>query len=261
MTLPVRVAGLVDDLRSPDPAVRDDGAYHALAVLAGDGALDEHLIELGDRAAALLTEGTVQARSFGALLLALVVDRDTRTRRGGGDESTHQWLAAACRWYPAEPDTRGWNAGLGWLHAVAHGADALGELAASPRSGRDDLALLLDTLVARAVESTDQHWLQDEDDRVALAVMAVLLRDVLGTEEVRGAIARLSTGWIDAAAGPVPAVADNCVRLARTLHLQLTLGVRPEPGAAVRHPAVRAEALRALGAALADLHWFYGDPA
>ncbi len=260
MSLPARIGGLVDDLRSPDPAVRDDGAYQALAELAGDGALDDHLLELGDRAAALLTDGTVQARSFGALLLALVIDRDNRTRRAD-DASTLRWLAAACRWYPTEPDTRGWDPGLGWLHAVAHGADALGELAASPRTGRDHLTLLLDAMVSRAVEPTDQHWLQDEDDRVALAVMAVLLQDVLDVEQVRGAIGRLSTGWTEVAAGPVPAVADNCVRLARTLHLQLTLGVRPEPGAAVRHPAVRAEALRALGSALASLHWFYGEPA
>jgi hypothetical protein len=260
MTLPNRVAGLVDDLRSPDPAVRDDGAYQELAELAGAGALDEHLVELGDRAAALLTDGTVQARSFGALLLALVVNRDTRTGRAD-DESTQRWLGAACRWYPAEQDTRGWDRELGWLHAVAHGADALGELAASPRTGRDGQAVLLDALVSRAVEPTDQHWLQDEDDRVALAVMAVLLRDGLDSEQVRAAIERLSTGWTEASAAPVPAVADNCVRLARTLHLQLTLGVRPEPEAPVRHPAVRAEALRALGSALAGLHWFYGEPA
>jgi len=260
MTLPTRVARLVDDLRSPDPAVRDDGAYQGLAELAGDGALDEHLLELGDRAAALLTDGAVQARSFGALLLALVVDRDTRTGRAD-DESTQRWLVSACRWYPAERDTRGWDPGLGWLHAVAHGADALGELAASPRTGRDDLAVLLDTLVSRVVEPTDQHWLQDEDDRVALAVMVVLLRDMLDEEQVRRAIGRLSTGWTEVAAGPVPAGADNCVRLARTLHLQLTLGVRAEPGAAVRHPTLRAEALRALGSALAGMHWFYGEPA
>ena len=50
------------------------------------------------------------------------------------------------------------------------------------------------------------------------------------------------------------------MRLARTLHLQLTLGVRTTPEADVAHPPVRDDALRELGAALADVHWFYGRP-
>jgi hypothetical protein len=253
------VARLVEDLRSADPTVRDTRAYGALASRLGEGRLDDVLVELGDRGAALLDDDEVQARSFGALLLAAVVDRDTRSGRAGAD-AVRRWLVAVLGWYADEPDTRGWDPDLGWLHAVAHGADAVGELAASAHLGGAELSALLDLLVLRATGASTTPWLQDEDDRVALAVMAVLRRDLLGTGEVRAAFDRLAAAWRSVEAGPVPAHVDNAVRLARTLHLQLTLGVRPEPDAEVTHPAVRHDALVALGGALADLHWFYGRP-
>ena len=115
--------------------------------------------------------------------------------------------------------------------------------------------------MTRTVARIDEHWLQDEDDRVAVAVMAVLRRDVLDTADVRRAVNALAAGWRDAEPGPVAAGTDNAVRMARTLHLQLTLGVRSEPDAPVTHPAVRDDALTALGGALAGMHWFYGRPA
>ncbi len=256
--LPPGLLTLVDDLRSPDPAVRDDGAFASLARMAGEGALDDHLGELGDRALELLTADEVQARSFGALLLAVIADRDTATGRAT-DEDVRRWVTAVSAWYAHEPDTRGWDPDLGWLHAVAHGADAVGELAGSPRLARADLRGLLDLLVRRPTAATPTYWRQNEDDRVAVAVMSVLRRDLLSADEVSRAVDALATAWRDAD-GPLTAGVDNAVRLARTLHLQLTLGVRATPDADVVHPTVRAHALRMLGSALAEIHWFYGRP-
>lgn len=260
MTLPADLAGLVADLRSPDPAVRDEGAYSALAGLAEGGGLDDHLLELGDRGLDLLADSAVQARSFGALLLALVTSRDNATGRAD-DAAVRRWHEGVVRWYADEPDTRGHDATLGWLHAVAHGADAVGELAGSPRLGRADLVALLDVLVRRTTATTDQSWVQDEDDRVAVALMAVLQRDLLDADDVRTAVQQLASAWRTADPGPVAAGVDNTVRLCRTLHLQLVLGVRQEPEADVVHPQVRDATLHALGTALAEIHWFYGRPA
>jgi hypothetical protein len=39
------------------------------------------------------------------------------------DAAVEGWYAAYSAWYPAERVTRGWDDELGWLHAVAHGAD------------------------------------------------------------------------------------------------------------------------------------------
>ena len=55
----------------------------------------------------------MQARSFGALLAAIVVDRDNVTGQAG-DEVVGQLLDAVVRWYVAEPDPRGFDERLGW---------------------------------------------------------------------------------------------------------------------------------------------------
>jgi hypothetical protein len=250
---------LVDDLRSPDPMVRDTGAYSSLAALQDRGELDDHLVELGDRALELLRDDEVQARTFGALLLALVAARDAVTGRAT-DDAVRSWLDGLEGWYADEPDTQGYDEELGWLHAVAHGADAIGEVAANPRLGRADLVRLLALVARRATAPTSTYWQQNEDDRVGVAVMAALRRDLLTVDDVAAFVDALASAWRDASAGPVGAQTDNTVRLCRTLHLQLVLGVRPEPDAPVAHPALRLAALHALGAALAEVHWFYGTP-
>ncbi|NNG39004.1 DUF2785 domain-containing protein [Flexivirga sp. ID2601S] len=38
------------------------------------------------------------------------------------------WTDAVLAWWPAEQDLRGYDEQLGWVHAVAHGADAVGAL-------------------------------------------------------------------------------------------------------------------------------------
>ena len=254
MTLTPEVARLVDDLRSPDPAVRDQGAYRSLARLADEGRLDDHLVELGDRAVALLGDGAVQARSFGALLLALVAARDNDTGRAD-DASVRGWLAAFLGWYAAEPDTRGHDEEAGWLHAVAHGADAAGELAGSPRLGADDLAALLAALVDRTVAPTSTHWLQAEDDRVAYAVTAVLQRDLVDAAEIRRQVDRLAAAWLDAP-GPLAPSTDNATRLAHALRLQLATGVRYSDDGELLRPAAGHAVDAALTAALAARHPF-----
>ncbi len=50
--------------------------------------------------------------------------------RGALDQG---WVQAFERWYPAEADLGGYDERLGWLHAVAHGADLIGVLGADQR--------------------------------------------------------------------------------------------------------------------------------
>lgn len=79
----------------------------------------------------------VQARTFAPLMLTWVVD--------AGDREAFE---AVARWYPAESDTRGYDDDFGWLHAVAHGADYLGECA---RTGIATGREVLDLLAARLI--------------------------------------------------------------------------------------------------------------
>ena len=90
-----------------------------LATWIERGELDGQLDWLGAAMADRFADPQVQARTFAALILAWVVER------GRYDE---HWARAFTAWYPAETDLRGYDPELGWLHAVAHGADLLGVL-------------------------------------------------------------------------------------------------------------------------------------
>jgi hypothetical protein len=269
--LPDDLTALVGGLRSPDPAVRDDGAYNALANRVAAGQADGHLAALGDAGASLLADREVQARSFGALLLALVVERHNSLTSGipddGGGAADDvrpidivRWLADFLTWYAGEQDLRGHDQTLGWLHAVAHGADTLGAFGSSPLLNASEQLMLLDVAAERVHAPTTHHLTQQEDDRLGHAVMTILLRGAVPTPDVREWIDRLAAPWRARAPGASSAQLDNTIRFARTLHLQLTLGVRLQPHAPVRPVPDRDELVRHLGAALADVAWFYGCP-
>jgi hypothetical protein len=164
----------------------------------------------------------VQARTFAPLVLRCVLARgrsaDTVERA-----TMERWFAAFARWYPAEPDTRGWDDALGWLHAVAHGADAAAVLAQALPERRVDI---LD-LCARRITAADttERYLQLEDARLARAITGILAGPGLTQAQ--------ATGWLDVLAkalegggpGPVPVWAFNIFATLQSLHLHLTRGL------------------------------------
>jgi GNAT superfamily N-acetyltransferase len=267
--LPDDLAALVNDLRSPDPRVRDEGAYSTLATRISQGRADGHLVALGDAGAALLVDPAIQSRSFGALLLALVVDRinslSSGIPEGGSAEVVRpidfvRWLAVFLSWYSGEQDLMGHDQTLGWLHAVAHGADTLAAFGGSRLLNTSEQVMLLDVTAQRLHTPTAHHLTQQEDDRLGLAVMTILARGSVPADDMCAWIDRLAEPWRDRAGGETSAQLDNTIRFARTLHLQLTLGIRLEPNGPVLPIPEKDELLHHLGAALSEVGWLYGSP-
>lgn len=201
------VLELCEMLRSPDPVTRDELAYVALLRIVPR--LEPPLRRrLGDTMAERFNDSEIQARTFAPLILAALV--------AGGDFDV-SWLTAFEAWYPAESDLRGYDPDLGWLHAVAHGADLLGAFARSPHVERPDR--LLDLAAARLLAKTDYVLRDQEDDRLAYAMSLTLRREEL-TETT-------SVAWLEPIAddfragepGPVPAHASNTMRTLRMLYL------------------------------------------
>jgi hypothetical protein len=252
---------LLTMLRPADPAVRDEVAYPAMVHRIGSGAEDDDLIALGDAMARRLQDPEVQVRTFAALILAEAVERDMATGRAT-TEAVLRWRDAFAAWYPAERDLRGWDERLGWLHAVAHGADALALFGRSPRLGRDDLRELLGIARERMLAETEHVLREQEEDRLAYALALVLSRTELDEEDSVGWLVPISDTFAAGEPGRVPAFATNAMRTLRMLYLHCDRGfLFPEATrgdtAAVVTRVAHSEALKQALADVLRLTWPY----
>ncbi|PWJ24504.1 uncharacterized protein DUF2785 [Branchiibius hedensis] len=155
---------LLSAMASPDPTTRDGWAYAELSrgILSGRFAASSDEI----RASAIdqLSSPHVQARTFAPLTLAWLVLAGDRDR--GAFEQLRDW-------YTTESDTRGYDDRLGWLHAVAHGADYFAEAVKAGIAGGGEV---LETLAVRMVFD-GQAWHDQEYARVAGAAIVALSVD------------------------------------------------------------------------------------
>ena len=241
-------AELTAMLGDTDPRRRDRIGFEVLARWVSDGVYDDLLQGLGDGMASGLGVGlgetgtdTIFRRSFSALVLAECVRRDNEVHVLPPD-SVLSWGDRVASWLVRERDLRGFVPGKGWAHAVAHGADALAALACSESMGRLELTVLLDVIADRLLQESYHRFVHGEDDRLAVATLEIMRRDLVGLEVLEPWLARLG-----AAAAPPPdagvdrdpyAVAGDVQGFLRALHLQLALSPRP--------PARRADLLLAV---------------
>jgi hypothetical protein len=220
-----RTSQLLDLLGSPDPGQRDDVAYAQLARRITAGEEDGRLRALGARVVELLGDPRIQARSFGALVLAEVVAQDGRT--GELDASTRRgWVRALSDWYRGEDDLRGFDPRLGWLHAVAHGADAIAAFASNPGLGHDELAGLLLLARDRVLGSGAALFADREEDRVALAMALLLARPELSASERVEWLQPVHAALGSAPPGPAPVWISNTLHTLRALYVLVDRGAR-----------------------------------
>jgi hypothetical protein len=214
------VAELAVALRDPDPEVRDGAPYVVLATWIARDVIDaERRAALGDLMAGRFTDEEVQARTFAPLVLDMIVSR--------GDFRP-SWLAAFGAWYPAETDLRGWDPTLGWLHAVAHGADLLATFGRHPEV---DPTAMLDLAAARLVAPTEQVWAEQEDDRLALALALVLARPELSQQDALRWLDPVEADFATKPRGSTPPRMSNCMRTLRALYLLADTDIAGRSGA------------------------------
>lgn len=229
-------AELTRMLGDTDPEARDGTAYPTLVSWVSRGVYDDLLAGLGDGMAAGLGVGlgerdtdSVFRRSFSALVLGECIARDNQRPLVPGGKVL-EWGDRVATWLLRERDLRGFVPGKGWAHAVAHGADALGVLAASPHVAVNELTVLLDVVADRVLMPVDRLFTNGEPDRLAAATLAVLRRNVVTMKVLEPWIARI------AASASVRASYDdkdphlrsgNAEAFLRALYLQLALGQRP----------------------------------
>lgn len=111
-------------------------------------------------------------RSFTALVTGLVLTSDV----------DHPWLPATCRlqlfndaltYLARERDARGWVAGCGWAHGIAHGADLLGTAWSHPRFPVTQTPLALRAL-SQVFQRQQAVFTADEEPRLAFSIIRAL---------------------------------------------------------------------------------------
>lgn len=237
-------AELTRMLGDTDPETRDGTAFPTLAAWIGRGVYDDLLAGLGDGMAAGLGVGlgerdtdSVFRRSFSVLILDCCLTRDNQ-RPLVASTKVLEWGDRAMTWLVRERDVRGFVPGKGWAHTIAHGADILGTLAESPHVAAPELSVILDVIADRLLLPVDGLFSHGEPDRLAVATIRVLRRNVLSIDTIEPWVSRLAAaaGRMSSADGQDPFLAGgNAQAFLRALHLQLAVGLRP--------PQLRADVL------------------
>ncbi|MFF2013653.1 DUF2785 domain-containing protein [Streptomyces sp. NPDC058195] len=230
------VSELSRALADPDPLVRDGAPHTVLATWIARGAIDApRRLELGDEMAARFADDRTEARTFAPLVLGMLVE--------AGDFAAG-WVDAFERWYPAERDLRGHDETLGWLHAVAHGADLLAGFGLHPEvaPGR-----MLRLAAARLTAPTDHVY-----DQLARGIARVLTRTDLSERDAVGWLGPIAEHFgADRISTPVPAHLSNCLRTLRLLYILADRGVRPTSELPA-HPLHHREAVKSALATVLD---------
>jgi hypothetical protein len=267
-----QTADLVELLGDPDPELRDDLAYSILSTWIARGVYDDLLVSLGDSVARGMFVGlgsdgppTIFRRSFAALVVAQCINRDEAARLTSRDVFL-RWSDLGITWFLAERDLRGRIAGQGWAHAAAHGADLLQSIAASHHTGQDEARVVLDVISERLRVPTQYILVDNEVDRLALAALTVVYRNLVSGDPLDAWVTSLSAGLEppgDSVDWPSPS-AHNISGFIRAMYVHLASGISP-PGSRNANgylfkqaPPTRADLLLALLAAIPKTTpWLY----
>ena len=185
-------------LGSTDPELRDDLAYSILATWLANARLfsTEELNALADQWTTNLRSGigetgtdTVLRRSFSALCLASLAQRDLRAPFLGR-ERYRTLLERTLEYLRDERDLRGFDATKGWVHATAHTADLLAELANNPEFAKEDQSDVLRAVTQR-LATADEVFTYGEQDRLANAVAVMTGRTDFDSESFKSWLSEL----------------------------------------------------------------------
>lgn len=179
-------AELLKMLGTSDPEVRDYYIYSTLEKWIEQGLyshaqlralltqlLKNLMLGLGER-----ENDGVLLRSFSALALSDIIRYDN----AHPFLEAHEVLAVleqSITYVMGEQDLRGFDPNKGWIHALAHTGDLLGTLTFSRYLDQRELERLLTAIAEKVTVPTPYVFTTAEDERLALAVVAVLSRKIL----------------------------------------------------------------------------------
>ncbi len=171
---------LLDCLGQTDPQLRDGIAYEALAAWMRKGELaPETLRPMRERLYAMLSEPDPEGVRwpFAALVLAEVARTD-RTTPWMTPAERATMVVRAVAYFESVRDYRGFEAGVGWRHGVAHGADWLMQLSLNPALDGPQLNRIVDAVAVQVVPASGHPYIFGEPQRMAAPLVYAAQRGV-----------------------------------------------------------------------------------
>ncbi|WP_338777721.1 DUF2785 domain-containing protein [Metabacillus sp. FJAT-52054] len=127
---------------------------------------------------------TVFTRAFTTLLIAIILNRDNQANFLS-PSTVYSIKEKLIKYINLERDLRGYVAGKGWAHSIAHVADTFEELVKNPKLDTEVYPEILKTLWSKILIS-NSVYVHDEDERILIPILEMLERglDVQEIEEL-----------------------------------------------------------------------------
>jgi hypothetical protein len=134
-----------------------------------------HALNMLTRMVAAPDDAAGFRRPFAALTLSEIARAD-RVTAYLTEAELHGLVETGATYLRGVSDYRGFVAGEGWRHGVAHGADLLLQLALNPRLPRADADLLLGAIAAQVAPISSPYYIHGESARLARPVLFLAKR-------------------------------------------------------------------------------------
>jgi esterase/lipase len=125
---------------------------------------------------------SVFTRTFSMLMLPLLLIVHREKEPYLSQEEVLGVKTAVLRYLQEEQDLRGYVAGPGWAHAIAHAADALDDIVLAKELEANDLREVLKGM-QEAMCRPERPYTHEEDERMVTAVLAAYNRSLIADSE------------------------------------------------------------------------------
>ncbi|TFB22807.1 DUF2785 domain-containing protein [Filobacillus milosensis] len=182
---------MLNHIGSTDPELRDGLIYPQFVTFILENKYSKKEIEnILDRCLNNLKSDNVYERSFSVLVIAVILHQHQFNSQKLSTITTCLTL-----YITQETNIVGQVEDEGWVHSIAHGADAISEIAKQPHLTNNDLEKLFHVLNEK-MHYDQGVFTADEDERVAVAVNTMLVNG-LNNEVFIKAIQQVKTDLVN----------------------------------------------------------------
>lgn len=195
----VLARSLLACVAEPDPELRDGVAFEGISTWLRAGQLNAETYQVLYSGLLLQLQAAPDRAGFRQPFAALILSEVARVDRlqpSLSVDQREQLVTAAAEYLEGVKDYRGFSAGEGWRHGVAHGADLALQLVLNEAINAEQIKVLLAAVSSQVSPAGETFYIYGEPGRLARVLFYAHRRDVLAAEYWQD--------WFAAVAAPAP---------------------------------------------------------